>query len=321
MSGGSSAGMSGAPPAGWPAPPRVALATVPSLTAASQGNLLRAFAHDAEAIFKASEAQLLCVKGIGPATAAAIRNIDLAVFGARMAEWRSAGLRLLQAGDADYPSALQRLYPLPPMLFTRGEWLPPRQRVAVGVVGTRSPSRQAYHYAAEIGERLVELGALLVSGLAVGIDAAAHWAALRVPDSYQLVVLGSGVLRVYPRENQPLADALLLGGGALLSELAPDAAPARGQFVARNRLLAALCGALVVVETGVTGGAMHTARFAREFGRPVFVADLSATGNRQLLQDQHLPLPSDLTEVLIAAGNALDANPMAPNGSAATQLC
>ena len=143
MSGGSSAGMSGAPPAGWPAPPRVALATVPSLTAAAQGNLLRAFAHDAEAIFKASEAQLLCVKGIGPATAAAIRNIDLAVFGARMAEWRSAGLRLLQAGDADYPSALQRLYPLPPMLFTRGEWLPPRQRVAVGVVGTRSPSRQA----------------------------------------------------------------------------------------------------------------------------------------------------------------------------------
>ena len=241
-----------------------------------------------------------------------------------MRAWESggaAGVRLLQAGDVDYPPALQRLHPQPPMLFVRGEWLPPRQRVAIGVVGTRAPSQQARHRAAEISERLVELGALLVSGLALGIDAAAHWAALRVPDSYQVALLGSGVLRVYPRENQPLADALLLGAGALLSGLAPDAEPARGQFVARNRTLAAFCGALVVVETGVTGGAMHTARFARQFGRPVFVEDVGATGNSQLLRAQHKPLPSDLTEVLIAAGNALDANPISPDGAAATQLC
>lgn len=298
--------MSDTTPRDWPDPTEVALATLPTLTSAARQNLYEAFAGNTEEVFSASEAQLLRVKGIGPATAAAIRDINLEAFGARMREWYSMGVRLLRAEDEDYPYALQQLFPLPPLLFARGEWHSLQQRLVVGVVGTRSPSPGARYRTMEIVERIVDLGATLISGLALGIDSEAHWAAMRVPDSYQIAILGSGVLQVYPNENQPLADALLLGAGTLLSELAPDAEPMRSQFVARNRALAALCGALIVIETGLQGGAMHAARFACEFGRPVFVADAEALGNRQLLKDRCHPLPSDLTEVLIAAGKAMD---------------
>ena len=292
---------------GWPEASVVALATLPTLTSDARSRLEEEFAGRLEEIFSANEAQLLKIKGIGPITAHALRRIDLELFEQRMLQWQSLGIRLLHPGHEAYPNVLRKLFSQAPLLFVRGDWKPLKQKVIVGVVGTRSPTAQARYRTEGIVERLVELGATLVSGLALGIDAAAHWAAMRVPDSYQLAILGSGVLQVYPGENQPLAEALLLGAGTLVSEWAPDAAPSRSQLVSRNRTLAALCGALIVVETGDQGGAMHAARFAHDFGRPVFVADLEATGNQQLLRENYRALPNNLMDVLIAAGHVKDA--------------
>ena len=292
---------------GWPEASVVALATMPTLTSDARNQLEEEFAGRLEKIFSTSEAQLMKIKGIGPVTAHALRRIDLELFEQRMLQWQSWGIRLLHPGHKAYPSVLRNLFIQAPLLFVRGEWKPLKQKVVVGVVGTRSPTMQAQHRTEAIVERLVELGATLVSGLALGIDAAAHWAAMRVPDSYQLAILGSGVLQVYPKENQPLAEALLLGAGSLVSEWAPDTAPSRSQLVSRNRTLAALCGALIVMETGDQGGAMHAARFAHEFGRPVFVDDLESSGNQQLLKEDYQILPSNLMDVLIAAGHVKDA--------------
>ena len=143
-----------------------------------------------------------------------------------MAGWRAAGVRLLLADEDEYPAMLRQRATAPPLLFARGRWSLPGGPV-VGIVGTRSPSREGRELAAHISEQLVESGAHLVSGLAQGIDAAAHWAALRVPGSDQWAVLGSGVLQLYPQENRALAEALILDGGAVLSPFAPDAPPAR----------------------------------------------------------------------------------------------
>lgn len=285
----------------------VALATLPTLTSEAKCHLERTFSGKREDIFSASEAQLTAIKGIGPITAQAILRVDLAAFQRRMQRWQALGVRILHPKDAGYPDALLKHFPAAPLLFTRGEWKPIQRHTVVGVVGTRSPSAEAKSHTEELVERLVELGATLISGLALGIDTEAHWAAMRIPESYQIALLGSGVLQVYPKANQSLADALLLGAGTIVSQWAPDAPPARNQLVARNRTLAALCGALIVVETGEQGGAMYTARFAREFRRPVFIADREALGNRQLLQENCRLLPHDVTEVLHAVGQVKDA--------------
>ena len=292
---------------GWPEASVVALATLPTLTSDARSHLEKEFAGRLKEVFSTSEAQLTKIKGIGSVTANNLRQIDLELFEQRMQQWQSLGIRLLHPGHEAYPNVLLKLFSHPPFLFVRGEWKPLKQRVVVGVVGTRTPTVQARHRTEEIVERLVEMGATLISGLAMGIDATAHWAAMRVPDSYQLAILGCGVLQVYPKENQLLAEALLLGAGTLVSEWAPDAAPSRSQLVIRNRTLAAFCGALIVVETDVQGGAMHAARFAQNLGRPVFVADLEASGNHELLRENYRVLPNNLMDVLIAAGHVKDA--------------
>lgn len=284
----------------------VALATLPTLTSEAKINLEQAFAGRWQDIFSASEAQLTAIKGIGPVTAQAILRVDLAAFQRRMQRWQALGVRILYPTDAEYPDALLQHLPTPPLLFTRGQWKPIQQHTVVAVVGTRSPSAEARKHTEELVERLVELGATLISGLALGIDTEAHWAAMRIPESYQIALLGSGVLQVYPKANQSLADALLLGAGTVVSQWAPDAPPARNQLVARNRTLAALCGALIVMETGEQGGAMYAARFARELRRPVFIADREAPGNRRLLQEHCRLLPHDVKEVLYAAGRVKD---------------
>ncbi|MCY4105641.1 MAG: DNA-processing protein DprA [Chloroflexi bacterium] len=285
----------------------VALATLPNLTAEARFHLERTFAGRREEIFSASMAQLTAIPGIGPVTAQAIHSVDLAAFQRRLQRWQALGVCILHPADADYPATLWKHFQAPPLLFTRGQWKPIQRHTVVGVVGTRTPSRVARNHTEELVERLVELGATLISGLALGIDTEAHWAAMRIPESYQIALLGSGVLQVYPQANQSLADALLLGAGTIVSQWAPDAAPARNQLVARNRTLAALCGALIVMETGEQGGAMYAARFAREFRRPVFVAKSEAAGNRRLLQENCRLLSHEVMEVMHAVGQMKDA--------------
>lgn len=197
----------------------------------------------------------------------------------------SAGARILALSDPDYPAAL-RTIPDPPLaLYLRGR-IPPG--VAVAVVGTRSPSHDGVEVAYRMARDLGASGVCVLSGLARGIDAAAHRGALEA-GGVTLAVLGCGIDRVWPPEHVPLARSIEEQGG-VLSEYPPGTPALRHHFPARNRILAGLAQAVVVVEARAQSGALITAEFALEFGREVFavpgsVLNPRTQGTHQLLRE------------------------------------
>ena len=253
--------------------------------------LLRRFDGDLGAILAADAAALRQVPGVGPKTAAIIQALRPDALAPAIAGWQAMGVRLCGLFDDDYPPLLAALEDAPPTLFVLGQWpLPAR---AVAVVGTRQPSAASEQAARALGSGLAERGYTVVSGLALGIDRAAHMGALAVGGA-TLAVLGSGVLQVYPYANVPLAKAIVQRG-ALLSEVSPEASPSPPSLVARNRIISGLSEGLIVVETSIDGGAMHAARRALEQGRRVYTLDNGASGNRALLDAGALAVGADLS--------------------------
>ena len=156
------------------------------------------------------------------------------------------------------------------MLFVRGAPAALAAPHAVAVVGTRRPTEPGRRVAARIADALARTGAVVVSGLAVGIDGAAH-AAVVAAGRPTVAVLGSGHDRLFPRAHVRLASAIVESGGAVVSELPPDASPTKGTFPRRNRLISGLADATVVVEAAARSGALITARWALEQGRGCFL--------------------------------------------------
>ncbi|MBZ0290507.1 MAG: DNA-protecting protein DprA [Anaerolineae bacterium] len=270
-----------------------------SLTERVGGKTLRAlmahFNHDPRAILTADELALRQVPGIGAKMAERIRSINVADVERAIPRWQAAGVRIILRDDPDYPPQLRALDDFPPTLFIRGLWQAVGKK-RVAVVGTRSPSPEARQIAVRLGIELSERGCTVVSGLALGIDAAAHNGALTVPDAYLLAVLGCGVLNIYPPEHRGLAEAVMRRG-ALLGEVHPYASTNASNLVARNRIITGLSEAVIVVETEVDGGAMHAARFAAAQGRAVYTFDSPATGNRHLLDNGAVRLRPDLGDL------------------------
>lgn len=172
------------------------------------------------------------------------------------------------------------------------------------MVGTRRCTRYGLGLAEAFGAAIARAGWTTVSGLARGIDAAAHRGALAAR-GHAVAVLGSGVDVCYPAENRGLYDGILAVGGAILSEYEPGTPPARWRFPARNRIIAAISAAVIVVEAARTGGALITARLAAEIGRPVFsvpgdVDRVASEGCNRLLRDGAHPVlgADDLIEEL-----------------------
>lgn len=219
---------------------------------------------------------------------------------------RWQGRRVLVCGDAALPEALLKLERPPLQLFWQGHgslWASLRGRRAVAVVGTRRPSRHGETMARAIGRALAEAGWPVVSGLAEGIDAAAHRGCLEAGGS-PVGVLGTPLERVYPRHHEGL-QAEVAGRGLLVSELAAGTPVRAGHFAERNRLQVALSCAVVLVECPHSSGALHSAQLAWEEGTPLWVvpADagrISAAGsNRWLAQGATALLdPADLVRSL-----------------------
>ena len=176
------------------------------------------------------------------------------------------GHRLIKKTSAEYPVGLGDLED-PPSLFVEGKV---GEMPGVAVVGTRRCTRYGIDLAEAFGVAIARSGWTTVSGLARGIDAAAHRGCLR-GGGHAVAVLGSGIDVCYPEENRPILDEILAEGGAVVSEYPPGTPPDRWRFPARNRIIAAMSSAVVVVEAAKTGGALITARLAAEIGRPVFV--------------------------------------------------
>lgn len=227
------------------------------------------------------------------------RSLDLEAAWQRVVQ---SGARVYTWNDDDYPENLRQVPLSPPVIFVQGE-LVEEDRLAVALVGTRQASAYGREVARGLASELAHNGVTVVSGLALGIDATAHEAAIEA-GGRTLAVLGSGVDQIYPAKNRKMALAMIQQG-ALISEYPLGTRPEASNFPPRNRIISGLSLAIVVVEAGQRSGALITAKFAAEQGRDVFavpgsILQPSSAGCNALIQDGALPLLSinDLLEQL-----------------------
>jgi len=180
------------------------------------------------------------------------------------------GLRVLAIGDPDYPARLMAIEIPPAVLFVRGNAQVLSAEHSFAIVGTRRPSEAGRRIAARIAVGLARAGAVVVSGLAVGIDGAAH-AGVITEHAPTIAFIGSGHNRLFPAVHDRLADQIVEAGGAIVSEYSPDTEPTKGTFPRRNRLISGSSDAVVIVEAGAKSGALLTGSWALEQGRDCFV--------------------------------------------------
>jgi DNA processing protein len=217
---------------------------------------------------EASPAALAQVSRVGDVSAEKIRDgLSRADAEAELAKADRAGVQICVRGEPTYPIALGYLYDAPPVLYVKGAVLP-QDAMAIGIVGMRKCSLYGTDQAERFAGGLARAGFTVVSGLARGVDSAAHQAALAA-GGRTIAVLGNGLASIYPPENKRLADAVI-ERGALLSELAMDIGPTAENFPRRNRILAALALGVIVIEAGKQSGSLITARLAAELGKEVF---------------------------------------------------
>lgn len=264
---------------------RMALNGTPGIGVAYTKKLIAAFG-DAAHIFHASQKQLHAA-GLPVKLAIAITEFNAYdQVKAEAALLAAKGIRLIYFTDADYPQRLLSISDAPPLLYYRGNADLNAKKV-VAIVGTRFAGDYGRQITAQLIAQLRPAVPLIISGLATGIDATAHQAAIKnqLPT---IGVLAHGLKTIYPSQNKPLAEAMLANGGLLTSyHYSVKAEPY--YFSARNRLVAGMCDALIVVETGLEGGSMITVGHARSLGKPIFavpgrLGDFRSHGCNRLIQ-------------------------------------
>jgi DNA processing protein len=187
---------------------------------------------------------------------------------ADLERWDAQGMRLVTVLDLGYPPNLRAVHDRPPILFIAGQ-LTATDAKAVAVVGARKATETGIEQAEKIAEHLIHTGYTVVSGLAAGIDTAAHTAALAA-EGRTLAVIGTGLTRIYPPQNEAL-QRRITDQCAVISQFWPDAPPTKRSFPMRNAVMSGMALATVVVEASETSGARTQARLALAHGRPVFL--------------------------------------------------
>jgi DNA processing protein len=264
----------------------LALALVPGIGPRLRKALVDRFGS-AEAVLAAAPSDLRGVPGIGPRLSAAIALAEAAEGAAEFDLCRRHQIDVLTESDAGYPRKLREIPDPPGVLFLQGG-LAPQDELAIAIVGSRHATQYGLAQAERLAGSLARAGLTIVSGLARGIDGAAHRGALAA-GGRTIAVLGSGLLRIYPPEHKDLADEVA-GRGALLTEAPPRAAPLGGVFPQRNRIISALALGVIVVEAAERSGALITARHAMEQNRDVFavpgrVDSRMSRGPHRLIRD------------------------------------
>lgn len=228
------------------------------------------------------------VPALSAAALERLRSIDDDAAARSLDALISSGARLLKDDDTGYPSRLRDLTDPPPLLYVRGaiEALGPRP---IAIVGSRAATTYGRQVASSLAADLGACGASIVSGLARGVDACAHSAALAA-GAPTVAVIGSGISALYPPYHALLADEIVAAGGAVVTEFPPLEAARAHHFPMRNRIVAALAVATIVVEAGRRSGALITARLADELGRHVFaipgdIARPTSMGTNELIKD------------------------------------
>lgn len=223
----------------------------------------------AESIFAATRAELESLR-LRPEAVESIMARDLFECAALEVERvRSMGADILLLDDGVYPALLREIFDPPVTLYVKGEWSVCLDQPCVGIVGSRRASTYGQNAAVMLARDLAGRGVTIISGLARGIDAAAHRGALEA-GGRTVAVMGTGLDQVYPRDHRKLVDEILERGGALVSEFPLQTPPAPQNFPYRNRVISGLSLGVLIVEAGENSGSLITARLALEQGREVF---------------------------------------------------
>jgi DNA processing protein len=255
-----------------------ALKSIPQVGNVTFRRLLAHFGSPAE-VLTATAAELAVVPGISRAVANGIPRVDTRKEAELMCRLLAkSGARLVTLSDAEYPMLLKELTDAPPYLFVRGALQ--TDLLAVALVGSRQASPYGLGTATRLAGELSAMGAAVVSGLARGVDTAAHRGALE-QGGHTIGVLGCGIDIVYPYENRRLY-AEMAERGAIISEFPPGTKPLAENFPRRNRIISGLCRAVVVVEAAEKSGSLITASYALEQGRDVFAVpgNVTQSGSR-----------------------------------------
>ncbi len=246
----------------------LALNLLPGLGPIRLRRLLDRFG-DAEGVLRAPEARLTAINGIGPESARVIHAWeDHADLQGELSSIRSRGLSLLTPEHAAWPAAFTHLPDAPLLLYVWGE-VQERDTRAFAIVGSRKTTHYGRNCTRKFSFQLAHAGFTIISGLARGIDTAAHEGALAA-EGRTIAVLGSGLGQLYPPENMALAERIADGHGAVISEFPIDTRPDTHTFPQRNRIVAGWCEGLLVVECPSRSGSLITANLAGDYGKHVF---------------------------------------------------
>ena len=266
----------------------VALNLLPKIGPIRVRRLLEVFG-DPASILGASKDRLMRVDSIGEETAKILHAWqDHADPTTELREAAERGISIITQDDADYPAPLRDAYDPPLLLYVWGK-LEARDKHSISIVG----SRRATHYGTQATKKfsyqLAHAGFTIISGLARGIDTAAHEAAVAA-NGRTIAVIGSGLAQLYPPENLALAEKIAAGFGAVVSEFPLHTAPDKQTFPMRNRIVAAWARALLVVECPAWSGSLITANLASEYGKTIFavpgpIDKPTSAGCNQLIRD------------------------------------
>jgi DNA processing protein len=295
-------------------PYQLALTEVPHIGYV-QAKILNDHFGSAAAIFKAPQHQLEKLERIGQVRAKSIKSFrDFSKVEKEIKFIRKYNIQTLYLADKEYPQRLLNCYDPPTLLFFKGNANLNASRM-VAIVGTRNNTEYGKSVTEKLVKELASLNCIIVSGLAFGIDSIAHKCALKfnVPT---IGVVGHGLDTIYPSQNSNLARQMLRDGG-LLTEFRSNTNPDKHNFPSRNRVVAGICDATIIVESGIKGGSMITADLANDYNRDVFAipgktTDVKSSGCNELIRNNKAVLlqePAQFSEIM---GWADEKKPMGP---------
>lgn len=299
----------------------IALNMIPLMGPVRLRRLLDVFGS-AEKILLARTSELSAVSGIPSQLAENItRWQELADPAAELQKAANLGAHVITAADDEYPAALREIHDPPIVLYVRGS-ITDRDRHAVAVVGSRRCSHYATECAKKLSFQMAYAGLTVISGLARGIDTAAHQGALAAKGR-TLAVIGSGLAHLYPPENAELADRIATSG-AVISEFPIDTKPDRQTFPIRNRIVTGMSFGVLVAEAGANSGALISANMAAEQGRTLYavpgrIDSPAALGSNRLIQ-QGAKLVISVEDILDDLPLVFREKPDLPAASVATDL-
>lgn len=290
----------------------IGLNLIREITPRRMAILLHRFASP-QAIWEAPVEELAPLPGFSEVATKIASSRSEKAIDRELAQAKKLGVRIVTLFDPDYPPLLREIETPPAVLYTKGVVTIDTTRT-IAIVGTRRASRYGRAVAQRLAEDLGRLGLVVVSGLALGIDTAAHRGALKAR-AQTVAVLGSGFLHLYPASNKGFAEQIAKSG-TLVSEYPLDTRPAKWTFPQRNRVLSGLSRGVIVVEAPERSGALITARFALEQGREVFavpgpVTSTASVGTNCLIKDG-AKLVETIEDVLCEFPDLAELGKMAP---------